>query len=61
MKRIKKLKLTQLSEVELEKKELNKLRGGNCCGCENIGAISGNWTNDYLPDSGGAGVGSYGG
>lgn len=33
MKSLKKLKLTQLSEVELGKKELSKLKGGGCCIC----------------------------
>jgi natural product precursor len=60
MKKISKLKLTRLSESELEKKELNKLRGGNCCGCGNIEAVSENYKGDYLPDTGGMGVGSYG-
>ncbi|HCC53076.1 MAG TPA: rSAM-modified peptide [Porphyromonadaceae bacterium] len=33
MKKLKKLKLTYLSNNELGKKELNKLRGGGCCIC----------------------------
>jgi len=33
MKTIKKMKLSQLSNAELGKKELNKLKGGGCCLC----------------------------
>ena len=33
MKQVRKLKLSQLSKNELEKKELKKLKGGGCCIC----------------------------
>ena len=33
MKKLKKLKLNALSEVSLEDKEMNALRGGSCCTC----------------------------
>jgi natural product precursor len=40
MKKIQKLKLSHLSKEEMEKRELNALRGGACragCGCEYAG------------------------
>ncbi len=34
MKKLGKLKLNQISKVEMEKKSMNQLRGGDCgCGC----------------------------
>lgn len=50
MKTLGKLKLTQLSKAELEKRELNKISGGSpgdCCVCAN-GA-----TNHVANDNGG--------
>jgi len=67
MKKIGKLKLTALSNADLEKREMNKLLGGtNCCICScgewlstldtgNAGNISG-----VVHDQGGYGSGSYG-
>jgi natural product precursor len=33
MKKLEKLKLNQLSKAEMEKREMNHLKGGDCCGC----------------------------
>ena len=57
MKNLSKIKLNQLSKVELEKREQQKLLGGgSCCGCGCNGPSStwdnavANW-NNKLPDS----------
>ncbi|MDR2921365.1 MAG: TIGR04149 family rSAM-modified RiPP [Tannerella sp.] len=66
MNEMKKLKLTRLSKAELDKKDMNKLRGGGCCICgcygpsgtgdnagyNNSGSLSSPW--------GGYGNGSFG-
>lgn len=58
MKTLGKLKLTQLSKAELEKKELNQLIGGyDCCQCNcqtssTSGNISGNIAGKYHTGSG---------
>ena len=49
MKKIGKLKLTQLSKADLEKREMQQLVGGNCCGCgcngpsSNVDNANANW------------------
>lgn len=67
MKTLKKLKLVQLSHEELNKKELNKIRGGGCCVCScSAGYLNtqdtGNAGNQYgvVHDQGGYGSGSFG-
>ena len=37
MKKIGKLKLNQISKADLEKKEMNHLKGGASCGCTYTG------------------------
>lgn len=68
MKKIGKLKLTALSNADLEKREMNKLLGGtNCCICscttEYLSSLnagnSGN-ASGVVHDQGGYGSGAYG-
>jgi len=66
MKAIKKLKLSHLSDAELGKKELNKLKGGGCCicGCVGAGATTGdassaNNSAGYVNPAGGWQSGSF--
>lgn len=62
MKKIERLKLNQLSKTELERRELNNLKGGtNCCicGCQGPSGSVDNSNaniagNKYSPDGGGA-------
>lgn len=68
MKTIGKLKLTQLSNAELGKREQNRLLGGaRCCICgcngpsstaDNSSANNAGGTSGLVPSSGGGGVGS---
>lgn len=66
MKKLSKLKLTSLSNFELEKRELNKLSGGlTCCicGCSQSGSSlwtgnAGNFVGHESP-GGGYGSGAY--
>lgn len=69
MKTLRKLKLAELNKVEMEKQELNKLRGGGCCICRcgpddysestlsNAGA---NNSGNLFSPAGGYGNGSFG-
>jgi natural product precursor len=60
MKRLKTVKLTRLSESELGKKELNKLKGGGCCICGAGGGTdnaSANYSGDLYSPAGGYGWG----
>lgn len=50
MKALKRLKLTHLSKVELEKKELNQLLGGYAC-CQCNCATSGTSDNTSMNDA----------
>ena len=64
MKEMKKLKLVQLSQQELDKKDLNKLRGGGCCICacnpaDTMENASANNASDLSSDGGGYGNGSF--
>ncbi|MDR0835307.1 MAG: TIGR04149 family rSAM-modified RiPP [Tannerella sp.] len=49
MKKLSMLKLNQLSKAELEKREMNLLMGGECCGCGCNGSssTSANYTANY--------------
>lgn len=60
MKRINKLRLTQLSKAELAAKQMNALRGGNFCHCSCYYANSGGSSSD---DNASANfkIGDYGG
>lgn len=53
MKQVRKLKLSQLSKNELEKKELKKLKGGGCCSAN----ASANHSGDLYSPGGGYGWG----
>ena len=60
MKKLNNLKLTQLSKVELERREMNQLLGGGeCCGCGCNGPSStlanahANWNAGYSGSVGG--------
>lgn len=58
MKQVRKLKLSQLSKNELEKKELKKLKGGGCCICGGGGGsanASANHSGDLYSPGGGYG------
>lgn len=60
MKQVRKLKLSQLSKNELEKKELKKLKGGGCCICGGGGGsanVSANHSGDLYSPGGGYGWG----
>ncbi len=60
MKNLKKLTLVRLSEVELEKKDLKKLKGGGCCICGaggNTANASANHAGDLYSPGGGYGWG----
>lgn len=47
MKKLGKLKLNQLSKAELENREMNALRGGDCSGCTCVCMGSSFPTADY--------------
>ena len=51
MKQVRKLKLSQLSKNELEKKELKKLKGGGCCICGGGGFRPVSYTHLRISDS----------
>ena len=58
MKQVRKLKLSQLSKNELEKKELKYLKGGGCCICGGGGGsanASANHSGDLYSPCGGYG------
>ena len=69
MKKLGKLKLNQISKADMEKREMNLLRGGDrccICGCrgsssnsENSGANIRGGAGGYVPGDGGGG-GGYG-
>jgi len=57
MKKLEKLKLTQLSKNELEDRQMKGMLGGNCCACACAGS-SGTTMNglfNYKSDYGGSG------
>jgi len=58
MKKICKLKLNQLSKNDMEKREMNNLRGGDCCGC---GCHWDSSAYDNLNENQKEGLHSYGG
>jgi natural product precursor len=63
MREVQKLKLVQLSQSELDKKEMNKLRGGGCCicGCKTSPTMDNAASNnlgDKIPADGGGGYGN---
>ena len=66
MKEISKLKLVNLSNRELAKKELNKIRGGGCCicGCQGPSSTmdnaSANNAGGLYSPGGGYGNGAFG-
>jgi len=47
MKKIQKLKLSHLSKEEMEKRELNHLKGGCGCGCQYAGEPCGSGDDYY--------------
>ena len=57
--KINELKLNHISKADLEKREMNKLTGGNCCGCGCNGPSSlqdnkvANYDNNYTKSYGG--------
>jgi natural product precursor len=59
MKNLTKLKLNEVSRIELEKREMNQLVGGECCGCGCNGPSSteqnanANWYSGYSQSAGG--------
>jgi natural product precursor len=67
MKKLSKIKLNQLNEVELNERELNRLLGGsNCCICHDRGTsdLAANYNaniaggvSGLLPADGGGGIG----
>jgi natural product precursor len=67
MKTLSKLKLTQISMADLEKREMNKLLGGaNCCVCTcngtpstSLGTGNSEYSGNGSSDLGGYGVGSF--
>jgi natural product precursor len=60
MKNLGKLKLNQLSKVDLEKREMNFLKGGGCCACACAGSYP-ETTNEATNDSFGYGQSGGGG
>ena len=54
MKKLSKIKLTQLSQNELESRQMGSLLGGGCCACACAG-LSSDIMNNYFNDEGGYG------
>ena len=59
MRTLRKLKINQLGKNELEKRQMNSLIGGNCCGCGCNGPsgtwdnANANWNNGHSQSQGG--------
>lgn len=62
MKKLEKLKLHQLNQVEMDARSMNMIRGGNNCGCgcnpaPKSSNFDANWAkNLYTPDSSGGSI-----
>ena len=58
--KLQKLKLHKLSEASLKDKEMNALRGGNCCSCSCYYEYAGG-SSTAVNANANLGIGSYGG
>ncbi|MDR2653467.1 MAG: TIGR04149 family rSAM-modified RiPP [Prevotellaceae bacterium] len=58
MKKLNKIKLNNLSQTEIEKRQMNIIRGGNFCSCSCMGPSS---TSDNMNANYGGGYSSTGG